>query len=460
MLDLASLRISSPEERKYERTPFGKEMLKHFLLDPEYHNMNHASFGSTPKALFELAHHYRLESERLPDQYLLYALPHLQDASRSAVAKLLNVPVETCVFVPNATTGVNTVLRNLEWNDDCNDEILYFSTIYGACGLTVDYIVSSTKKVEARKIDITYPISDADYCSALEKAIEASKAEGKRPRIAIFDTIASMPGLLVPYHDLTQVCAKHSVLSLIDGAHGIGQIKLDLSATNPDFFVSNCHKWLYVPRGCAVFYVPVRNQHLMKSPLPTSWGYAPPAAAAFQEADGETEDPKIPNIPAGKKSAFEQNFEFTGTMDLSANAVVGEAVRWREEVCGGEEAIYTYLRDLNRKGAKIVAETLGTKVMENPEGTLQNCAMSTVLLPIKTVAKGGKVEIADVGSIGEWVVATIVKEYKSFPFVRFWQGQFWARLSAQIYLDESDYEWTGQMLKEVCERINNLEYKK
>lgn len=52
------------------------------------------------------------------------------------MGKLLNVPTSTVVFVPNATTGVNTVLRNLVWNEDGKDEILYFSTIYGACGLT------------------------------------------------------------------------------------------------------------------------------------------------------------------------------------------------------------------------------------------------------------------------------------------------------------------------------------
>jgi selenocysteine lyase/cysteine desulfurase len=48
----------------------------------------------------------------------------LLDESRAAVAKILNAPVEGVVFVPNATTGVNTVLRNIVWNK--GDEILYF----------------------------------------------------------------------------------------------------------------------------------------------------------------------------------------------------------------------------------------------------------------------------------------------------------------------------------------------
>lgn len=42
-MDLELLRLALPSETKYERTPFGKEMLKHFYLDSEYHNINHGS---------------------------------------------------------------------------------------------------------------------------------------------------------------------------------------------------------------------------------------------------------------------------------------------------------------------------------------------------------------------------------------------------------------------------------
>jgi hypothetical protein len=33
--------LSVKDEPKYERTAFGKDMLKHFLFDPTYKNMNH-----------------------------------------------------------------------------------------------------------------------------------------------------------------------------------------------------------------------------------------------------------------------------------------------------------------------------------------------------------------------------------------------------------------------------------
>ncbi len=61
-----------------------------------------------------------------PDPFIRYDYPKLLDESRAAIAKVLNAPLSTVVFVPNATTGVNTIIRNIVWDSDGKDEILYF----------------------------------------------------------------------------------------------------------------------------------------------------------------------------------------------------------------------------------------------------------------------------------------------------------------------------------------------
>jgi hercynylcysteine S-oxide lyase len=155
---------------------------------------------------------------------------------------LLNVDADELVFVQNATTAINTVLRNLEYNN--GDVIIFFATIYGACEKTVKYITETTP-AESRKINYSYPVSDAFLVNQLRATINNVRKEGKVPRIAIFDTIVSMPGVRMPYERLLQVCQEEGVLSFVDAAHAVGMLNakaLDLGKLKPDFFVSNLHK--------------------------------------------------------------------------------------------------------------------------------------------------------------------------------------------------------------------------
>lgn len=310
----------------------------------------------------------------------------LLDESRAACAKVLNSPVEAIVYVPNATAGVNTVLRNLVWNENGKDEIVVFSTIYGACGKTVEYVAeASLNKVTPRSIHLTYPCEDDEIVTLFKDAIKASKSEGKVPRLAVFDTISSMPGLRFPFEALTAICHEEGVLSLIDAAHAIGQIPIDLTKLNPDFFVSNCHKWLFVPRGCAVLYVPVKHQDIMRSTIPTSHGFQPRGIPIGRPS----------TLPKGANSTFVQNFEFVGTIDNSNYLVLPEALKWREEVCGGERAIMDYNNQLARDGAQVVADILGTHVVDNKSHSITNCCLVNVVLPItaSTEKMAGKTTI-------------------------------------------------------------------
>jgi hercynylcysteine S-oxide lyase len=283
-------------------------------------------------------------------------------------------------------------------------------------------------------------------------AIKASRANGKRPRLALFDTVSSLPGVRMPFESLTAICKQEGILSLIDGAHGIGHLALDLSALDPDFFTSNVHKWFFVPRGCAVLYVPERNQHLIRSSLPTSHGFV-------SKTGGTSRNP----LPPSSKSEFVNNFEFVGTIDNSNYLVIPEAIEFREKVCGGEKAIMEYCVNLAKEGGKAVAKTLGTSVMDNSTETLtKDCCIVNILLPMEINSSkipGKNCIDPESGMIAtEWMQETLIADFKTFMPIYFFQGNWWARLSAQIYLELADFEWAGKALKAICERAGKGEF--
>lgn len=155
------------------------------------------------------------------------------------MTEVINAAPKTVVFVPNATTGVNTVLRSLEFEE--GDHVLYFATIYKACGSTVQYITETTPAKSVR-LEYTYPVEDDWLVDAFKQKIQEVKDAGGKVKVAIFDTVVSMPGVRVPFERLTQACKELGVLSCVDGAHAIGHLELDMKKLDPDFFISNCHK--------------------------------------------------------------------------------------------------------------------------------------------------------------------------------------------------------------------------
>ncbi|EKG14199.1 Aminotransferase class V/Cysteine desulfurase [Macrophomina phaseolina MS6] len=443
-------------------SPFGRKLRKDFFFDEDYININHGSFGTYPKPVREALYHWQSLAEARPDEFIRYTYPAELRKARALMASYLKVPLPTVVFVPNATTGVNTVLRNLVFAP--GDVIVYFATIYGACENTVKYICETTP-AQSAKVSYTFPIEDDELVRRFREVVAREQDAGRNVKVAIFDTVVSLPGVRLPFEALTRACRELGVLSLIDGAHGIGQVDLDLGALDPDFFVSNCHKWLLTPRPCAIFYVPIRNQHLMRSTLPTSHGFVP-------RPDPTSTDPYINPLPpsSAEESAFEENFGFFGSRDNSPFLCVAAALEYRRSL-GGEQAIRSYCEALAREGGARVAALLGTEVMDNATHTLSRCFFANVRLPVTLAACETAAEVAAAerrkkavdraqvpSLVKNWVARTLVFEYGGFQALIEYGGGWWVRLSAMVYLEMADFEWAAGVLKEVCKRLERGEW--
>jgi hercynylcysteine S-oxide lyase len=211
------------------------------------------------------------------DAFLRYDLPRLVDISRSAIASYVHVPLDEVVLIPNASIGVNTVLRNLKYEQ--GDRILYFSTLYGTCEKTVEHLVETNPGIGGVRVELNYLVSDDALIAQFRAAAEGEKE--RRVKVAVFDTVTSLPGVKMPFERLIEECRRYGILSLVDGAHGIGHLPLDLERRNADFFVSNCHNYVFPVPGC--FSIQFLLRALDSGSYSLCWlgGYKLPAAVPY-----------------------------------------------------------------------------------------------------------------------------------------------------------------------------------
>jgi len=112
----------------------------------------------------------------------------------------------------------------------------------------------------------------------------------------------------------------------------------------------------------------------------------------------------------------------------------------------------SYTHDLACKGGHIVSSILETDILDNEEGTLANCSMVNVRLPL---AGGDSVRVEQISA---WIMKTMILDYQTAVFVTFYDGSWWVRLSAQVYLTLVDFERAGRLLKEACDRASHGEW--
>src|SRR6266568_4626652 len=91
-----------------------RSMRQHWLLDPSITFLNHGSFGATPRAVLAVQSALREEMEREPVRFLAHEIEPRLDAARTVLAGFLGASPDDLAFVPNATAGVNAVLRSLD----------------------------------------------------------------------------------------------------------------------------------------------------------------------------------------------------------------------------------------------------------------------------------------------------------------------------------------------------------
>jgi isopenicillin-N epimerase len=257
----------------------------HWSLDPRVVFLNHGSFGACPTEVLQHQSELRARMEAEPVLFLGRQVEPLLDEARAALAEFVGADADDVAFVPNATAGVNTVLRGLRLQP--GDELLTTDNEYNASKNALDAAAAALgAKVVVAKLP--WPVSTP------ESVVDAVMAQvTPRTRLFLVDHITSQTGLVMPLAELVRRMRDKGVETLVDGAHGPGMVELKLQELGAAWYTGNCHKWMCAPKGAAFLHVRRDLQGGLK-PLSVSHGH---------------------NSPRTDRSRFRLDFDWTGTHD-------------------------------------------------------------------------------------------------------------------------------------------------
>jgi len=328
-------------------------------LEPDLLFLNHGSFGACPRVVLEAQRAWRERLERQPVRFLARELEPALDEARTALGRFVGADPDDLAFVPNATHGVNTVLRSLRFA--AGDELLTDDHAYNAS--------LNALRATAERDGATVVVARVPFPTAGPDEVQAAilRAVTSRTKLVLVAHVTSPTALVFPVAGIAAALAARGIEVLVDGAHAPGMLPLDiraLEAVGVSYYTGNGHKWLCAPKGSGFLWVR-RDRQAGIRPLAISHGA---------------------NSPRRDRSRFRLEFDWTGTADPTAYLSIPAAIQAMGGLLpGGWPALMAANHEAVVAARQLLLDRLG---VASPAPPTMLGSMASIILPPPGAAAG------------------------------------------------------------------------
>jgi cysteine desulfurase / selenocysteine lyase len=306
-------------------TPDWSAVRREFPALANWIYLNTATYGQLPRRAAEAVNrHFSRRDELACSDFLTW----FDDADhiRESIGRLINARADDIAFIPNASTGLSTVLNGIDWQP--GDRVV---TLEGEFPNNL-YIAALRERYHVR-----FSVAPWDQ---FYESIDS------HTRLVAMSTANYTTGFRPPLTHVSRFVREHGAFLYLDGTQSIGALQFDTVDIKPDLLAVNGYKWLLSPNGSGFMYVSPRLRAML-----------PPNIVGWRSDEGWREVNSLHHgAPRFKSSA--EKYE-GGMLDFPALYAMGASVEMMLEL--GPENIERRVLELAAK-VRAVLEMAGGKV--------------------------------------------------------------------------------------------------
>lgn len=249
---------------------FWEKIRGEFMITNELAYMNNGTLGPMPKPVFYTVVEKYRELAQDPGEPNRQQGEEVEEVRKKAAA-FVRADVEEIALVRNTTEGMNFIVSGLELKQ--GDEVLLTHHEHPG-GLQPWRLKAKRHGVVLKPLTFPIPTTNAaDILNLFNDAITP------RTRVISVSHATYPTGCFMPVKELAALARSKGLLTLIDGAHPLGMLQLDMHALGIDFYATSPHKWLDAPTGTGLLYMRREAQEQVW-PTVVTGGWDDPKAGA------------------------------------------------------------------------------------------------------------------------------------------------------------------------------------
>lgn len=233
---------------------FWERIRKDYDLKPDYINLESGYYNIIPTPILEKFTKHVQNVNYEGSYYMRTVQWENKNKAAARVAKLVNCPEEEVVITRNTTESLDMIIGGYPWRK--GDEAVFAVQDYGAMQIHF-HQMEDRYGIICKKISLpNHPESDEEIVSLYESQITP------RTKLLMVCHMVNVTGQILPIKKICEMAHSHGVEVMVDGAHCVGHINVDILDLDCDYYGASLHKWLATPLGAGMLYV--KQRHIPK----------------------------------------------------------------------------------------------------------------------------------------------------------------------------------------------------